>query len=54
MSAMDATAAAKDLVKRAKQYGHSAVAITDHGVVQAFPEAFHEKDDTIKIIYGTE
>ena len=54
MSAMDGMASAKDLVKRAKQYGHSAIAITDHGVVQAFPEAFHEKDDSIKIIYGTE
>ena len=54
MSTMDGMASAKDLVKRAKQYGHSAIAITDHGVVQAFPEAFHEKDDSIKIIYGTE
>ncbi len=54
MSTMDAIASAKSLVQRAKQYGHSAVAITDHGVVQAFPEAFHEKDDTIKILYGTE
>ena len=54
MSTMDAIASAKSLVKLAKQYGHKAVAITDHGVVQAFPEAFHEKDDTIKILYGTE
>lgn len=54
MSTMDGIANAKDLVKLAKQYGHSAVAITDHGVVQAFPEAFHEKDDSIKILYGTE
>ena len=54
MSTMDGMAGAKDLVKRAKQFGHSAIAITDHGVVQAFPEAFHEKDENIKIIYGTE
>ena len=53
-SAMDAVVSAKDLVKQAMKYGHSAVAITDHGCVQAFPEAFHTADETIKILYGCE
>ena len=53
-SAMDAVVSAKDLVKQAMKYGHKAVAITDHGCVQAFPEAFHTADDTIKILYGCE
>ncbi len=53
-SAMDAVVSAKELVKQAMKYGHKAVAITDHGCVQAFPEAFHTADDTIKILYGCE
>ncbi|MBQ8807826.1 MAG: PolC-type DNA polymerase III, partial [Clostridia bacterium] len=53
-SAMDAVVSAKDLVKQAMKYGHKAVAITDHGCVQAFPEAFHTADETIKILYGCE
>ncbi len=53
-SAMDAVVSAKDLVKQAMKYGHSAIAITDHGCVQAFPEAFHTADETIKILYGCE
>ncbi len=56
-SAMDAVVTAKDLVKRAIHWGHKAVALTDHGCVQAFPEAMHAKEDSksdIKIIYGVE
>jgi len=53
-SAMDAVVSAKDLVKRAIKFGHKAIAITDHGCVQAFPEAFHAAGDDIKILYGCE
>ncbi|MDO4563022.1 MAG: PolC-type DNA polymerase III [Clostridia bacterium] len=56
-SAMDAVVTAKELVETAVRWGHTAVAITDHGVVQAFPEAFKTKsllESEIKIIYGVE
>ncbi|MBO5143299.1 MAG: PolC-type DNA polymerase III, partial [Clostridia bacterium] len=55
MSQMDAVSSATDLIKRAIKWGHKAVAITDHGVVQAFPEAKKaSKDSDIKILYGVE
>jgi DNA polymerase-3 subunit alpha (Gram-positive type) len=54
MSFMDATDTAEVLVRQAVQWGHPAVAITDHGVVQAFPEAMAAAGDRIKVIYGVE
>ncbi|MCM1156887.1 MAG: PolC-type DNA polymerase III [Bacteroidales bacterium] len=44
------------IISRAKEWGHPAIAITDHGVAQAFPVANHclKKDDPFKIIYGVE
>ena len=59
MSDMDGVSEVTDIVKRAHDWGHKAIAITDHGVVQAFTDANHyierlEKDDPFKIIYGVE
>ena len=55
MSNMDAMVSAKDLIKTAAQWGHQAIAITDHGVVQAFPEAQEAALKAgIKVIYGME
>ncbi|MFB0918078.1 MAG: PolC-type DNA polymerase III, partial [Clostridiaceae bacterium] len=54
MSAMDAVVDVKDLVKTAIKWGHSAIGITDHGVVQAFPDAMLEAKGKIKILYGVE
>jgi len=55
MSDMDGMMSAKVAVKQAIAWGHKAIAITDHGVVQAYPDAFHAVHDSeIKIIYGVE
>lgn len=62
MSDMDGVSAASDIVKQAYRWGHKAIAITDHGVVQAFPEAYHTfgdkhgipADADLKILYGME
>lgn len=53
---MDGVSDVKDHLKRAMKWGHKALAITDHGDVQAFPDANHAigKDDDFKIIYGME
>ncbi len=60
MSAQDAVAEAKAIVRQAADFGHPAVAITDHGVVQAFPEAYQaacearKKNPDFKLILGLE
>ncbi len=53
MSQMDGVSSPSALVNRAKEWGHPAIAITDHGVTQGYPEALHSGKG-IKIIYGTE
>ncbi len=56
MSDMDGVSEVKDIVKRAMKWGHKAIAITDHGDVQAFPDANHAvaPGDDFKVIYGME
>ena len=53
-STMDALTEVKDAVKRAISWGHPAIAVTDHGVAQAFPDAWHAAGDKIKVLYGVE
>ena len=57
MSQMDAITPCADLVKRAVSWGWNAIAITDHGVVQSFPDAhklLEKTGDDIKVLYGVE
>ena len=57
MSQMDAMTSATDLIKRAMKWGWKSIAITDHGVVQAFPEAHKllgRDNPNMKVIYGVE
>ena len=56
MSMMDALCDTKAVVKRAIEWGHPAIAITDHGVVQSFPDAYSAsgRGEKIKILYGVE
>ena len=56
---MDGVSEVQDIVRRAHDWGHPAIAVTDHGTAQAFPDANHyierlDKDDPFKIIYGVE
>ena len=55
-SSLDGIADVNELIDTAHAFGHSAMAITDHGCVYAFPDAFHalKKDDPLKLIYGME
>ena len=54
MSEMSGVMSIKDYAKRAKEFGHSAIAVTDFGVVHSFPFAFKEVNENFKIIYGVE
>lgn len=60
MSSMDGVTSAADLINRAAEWGHNAVAVTDHGVAQAYPDAMNaaeslaKKGKPIKVIYGME
>ncbi|MCQ2468832.1 MAG: PolC-type DNA polymerase III [Ruminococcus sp.] len=54
MSAMDAVTDPVTLINRAAEWGHQAMAITDHGCVQAFPDCMYNMPKNFKVIYGME
>ena len=54
MSAMDAVTDPVSIINRAAQWGHQAIAITDHGCVQAFPDCMYNMPKNFKVIYGCE
>ena len=54
MSNMDALTDTASVIKQAIDWGHPAIAITDHGVAQSFPDAWHTAKGKIKILYGIE
>ena len=54
MSALDAVTDTVEVIQRAAEWGHQAIAITDHGVVHSFPDAMYAANDKIKVIYGVE
>ena len=56
MSMMDALCDTKAIIKKAIEWGHPAIAITDHGVVQSFPDAYNAsgRGEKIKVLYGVE
>ena len=57
MSTMDGITPMKQLMQRAKQWGHTAIAVTDHGCAQAFPDAMHAIERNkidMKVLYGVE
>ncbi|MFV9509819.1 PolC-type DNA polymerase III [Tepidibacillus sp. LV47] len=55
MSAMDGVNSIKKIVEQASKWGHDTIAITDHGIVQAFPEAYEAGQKYgVKIVYGVE
>lgn len=54
LSEMDGISAPKDIINRAIKWGYKAIAVTDHGVVQALPEAYGAAKGKIKLILGME
>ena len=54
MSEMSGVMSIKDYAKRAKEFGHSGIAVTDYGVVHSFPFAFKEANEDFKVILGIE
>ncbi|MGL4548917.1 PHP domain-containing protein [Eubacterium aggregans] len=54
-SSMDAVSKVHKIMKQAEDFGHDAIGITDHGVVQAYPEMMNlSKKNGIKVLYGVE